>query len=60
MSKYREMTHEEVLAECKKYMNDEHLAFVESHMNLLRMLMKVSFRVSGQPYIIHPLKLREL
>lgn len=30
MSKYREMTHEEVLAECKKYMNDEHLAFVES------------------------------
>ena len=30
MSKYHEMTHEEVLAECKKYMNDEHLAFVES------------------------------
>lgn len=29
MSKYIEMTHEEVISACKKYMNKEQLAFVE-------------------------------
>ena len=54
MSKYREMTHEEVLAECKKYMNDEHLAFVESAYKFAKNAHEGQFRVSGQPYIIHP------
>ena len=54
MSKYREMTHEEVLAECKKYMNDEHLAFVESAYEFAKNAHEGQFRVSGQPYIIHP------
>ncbi len=54
MSKYHEMTHEEVLAECKKYMNDEHLAFVESAYEFAKKAHEGQFRVSGQPYIIHP------
>lgn len=54
MSKYREMTHEEVLAECKKYMNAEHLAFVESAYEFAKNAHEGQFRVSGQPYIIHP------
>lgn len=54
MSKYREMIHEEVLAECKKYMNDEHLAFVESAYKFAKNAHEGQFRVSGQPYIIHP------
>src|SRR5699024_420950 len=54
MSKYHEMTHEEVLAECKKYMNDEHLAFVESAYEVAKRSHEGQFRVSEQAYSNHP------
>lgn len=54
MSKYVEMTHDEVLAVCKKYMNEEHVAFVEKAYAFAKDAHEGQFRESGQPYIIHP------
>lgn len=60
MSKYREMTHEEVLAECKKYMNDEHLAFVESAYEFAKKLMQVNLECLVSLILFTLLKLQEL
>ncbi|EFU78594.1 hypothetical protein HMPREF9223_0551 [Lactobacillus iners ATCC 55195] len=54
MSKYVEMTHDEVLAACKKYMNEEHVAFVEKAYAFAKDAHEGQFRESVQPYIIHP------
>ncbi|QNQ82170.1 RelA/SpoT family protein [Lactobacillus sp. PV012] len=54
MSKYQEMTHEEVYEECKKYMNKEHLEFVEKAYQFAKAAHENQYRASGQPYIIHP------
>lgn len=54
MSKYVEMTHDEVMNECKKYMNDKQLAFVEKAYEFANKAHAGQKRASGQPYIIHP------
>jgi len=54
MSKYIEMTHEEVISACKKYMNKEQLAFVERAYEYADKAHSGQKRASGQPYIIHP------
>ena len=54
MSKYQEMTHEEVYEECKKYLNKEHLEFVERAYQFAKKAHEGQTRASGQPYIIHP------
>ncbi len=54
MSKYVEMTHEEVMSECAKYMNQKHLTFVESAYEFAEKAHHEQIRASGQPYIIHP------
>lgn len=54
MSKYIEMTHEQVIDACKKYMDDDQLAFVESAYQFANEAHKGQTRASGQPYIVHP------
>ncbi len=54
MSKYIEMTHEEVISACEKYMNKEQLAFVEKAYEYADKAHSGQKRASGQPYIIHP------
>lgn len=54
MSKYVEMSHEEVMAACKKYMMPDQLAFVESAYQFAARAHEGQTRASGQPYIVHP------
>ncbi|RVU70217.1 MULTISPECIES: bifunctional (p)ppGpp synthetase/guanosine-3',5'-bis(diphosphate) 3'-pyrophosphohydrolase [Lactobacillus] len=54
MSKYVEMTHDQVIAACQKYMNKEQLAFVEKAYEYANRAHAGQKRASGQPYIIHP------
>lgn len=54
MSKYIEMTHEQVMAACKKYMTAGQLAFVESAYQFAARAHEGQTRASGQPYIVHP------
>lgn len=54
MSKYAEMTHDQVIETCKKYMNDEQIAFVEKAYKFAKNAHKDQKRASGQPYIVHP------
>lgn len=54
MSKYTEMTHEQVMAACKKYMTADQLAFVESACQFAARAHEGQTRASGQPYIVHP------
>ncbi|WEV70218.1 bifunctional (p)ppGpp synthetase/guanosine-3',5'-bis(diphosphate) 3'-pyrophosphohydrolase [Lactobacillus sp. ESL0785] len=54
MSKYVEMTHDQVIDACKKYMNDDQIAFVEEAYQYANEAHKEQKRASGQPYIVHP------
>ncbi|MDF7671958.1 bifunctional (p)ppGpp synthetase/guanosine-3',5'-bis(diphosphate) 3'-pyrophosphohydrolase [Lactobacillus sp. ESL0701] len=54
MSKYIEMTHDQVIAACKKYMTDKQIAFVEKAYEFANNAHKEQKRASGQPYIVHP------
>lgn len=54
MSKYTEMTHEQVMSACKKYMTADQLAFVESAYQFAARAHEGQTRASGQPYIVHP------
>lgn len=54
MSKYIEMTHEQVMAACKKYMTADQLAFVESAYQFAARAHEGQTRASGHPYIVHP------
>lgn len=54
MSKYVEMTHDEVIKACQKYMSPEQAAFVESAYKFANKAHAKQKRASGQPYIIHP------
>lgn len=54
MSKYIEMTYEQVIEACEKYMTDEQLAFVKKAYNYANKAHEGQTRASGQPYIIHP------
>lgn len=54
MSKYVEMTHDQVMAECAKYMNKDQQAFVEKAYEFANKAHSGQKRESGQPYIVHP------
>ena len=54
MSKYIEMTHDQVIDTCKKYMNNDQVAFVEKAYEFANKAHAGQKRASGQPYIIHP------
>lgn len=54
MSKYVEMTHDQVIDTCKKYMNEEQIAFIEKAYEFAKEAHKEQKRASGQPYIVHP------
>ncbi len=54
MSKYVEMTHDQVMAVCQKYMNKKQLAFVEKAYQFADKAHAGQKRASGQPYIVHP------
>lgn len=54
MSKYVEMTHDQVIDACKSYMNDEQVAFVEKAYEYAENAHSGQKRASGKPYIIHP------
>ncbi len=54
MSKYIEMTHDQVMDACKKYMNKDQLAFVEKAYEFANKAHAGQKRASGQPYIVHP------
>lgn len=54
MSKYIEMTHEEVFKACEKYMNKEQLDFVKKAYLFANSAHAEQKRASGQPYIVHP------
>lgn len=54
MSKYIEMTHEQVIDAVKKYMTPEQVDFVEHAYEFANKAHEGQKRASGQPYIIHP------
>lgn len=54
MSKYVEMTHDQVIDACKKYMNNKQIAFVEKAYEYANKAHAGQKRASGQPYIVHP------
>ncbi len=54
MSKYIEMTHDQVIDTCRKYMDESQLAFVEKAYEYANNAHSGQTRASGQPYIIHP------
>lgn len=54
MSKYVEMTHEQVIEACKKYLDDEQIAFIEEAYQFAKKAHANQKRASGQPYIVHP------
>lgn len=54
MSKYIEMTHDEVINTVKKYMNKDQVNFVEKAYEFANKAHADQKRASGQPYIIHP------
>ena len=54
MSKYVEMTHDQVIAACQKYMDADQVAFVEKAYQYAAKAHAGQKRASGQPYIVHP------
>lgn len=54
MSKYVEMTHEQVIDACKKYLDDEQIVFIEEAYQFAKKAHANQKRASGQPYIVHP------
>ncbi|HBQ43500.1 MAG TPA: GTP pyrophosphokinase [Lactobacillus acetotolerans] len=54
MSKYVEMTHDQVIDPCKKYMDEKQVAFVEKAYKFAAKAHKGQKRASGQSYIVHP------
>ena len=54
MSKYVEMTHEQVIDACKKYLDVEQIAFIEEAYQFAKKAHANQKRASGQPYIVHP------
>ncbi len=54
MSKYVEMTHDQVIDACKKYIDEKQVAFVEKAYKFAAKAHKGQKRASGQSYIVHP------
>ncbi|SOC02424.1 GTP pyrophosphokinase [Ureibacillus xyleni] len=56
MAKEQILTPEDVFAQVKTYMNDEHVAFVKKAYEVANEAHKEQLRSSGEPYIIHPIQ----
>ncbi len=56
MAEEPELTQQQVYDICAKYMNDEHLAFVQKAYDFAAYVHKDQLRKSGEPYIIHPVQ----
>ncbi|WKF84514.1 RelA/SpoT family protein [Lacticaseibacillus pantheris] len=56
MAEEPELTQEQVYDICAKYMNEEHLAFVQKAYDFAAYVHKDQLRKSGEPYIIHPIQ----
>ena len=47
---------QDVLDMCRKYMNEDHVAFVKKACDFATYVHREQFRKSGEPYIIHPIQ----
>lgn len=56
MAEEPELTQDQVMAMCAKYMNEEHQAFVKKAYDFAAYVHKDQRRKSGEPYIIHPIQ----
>lgn len=56
MAEIPELTQQDVMALCAKYMNEDHLKFVQHAYDFAAYVHKDQFRKSGEPYIIHPIQ----
>ena len=56
MAEQPELTQQDVMALCAKYMNEEHLKFVQRAYDFAAYVHKDQYRKSGEPYIIHPIQ----
>ncbi|MGJ5607594.1 bifunctional (p)ppGpp synthetase/guanosine-3',5'-bis(diphosphate) 3'-pyrophosphohydrolase [Latilactobacillus sakei] len=56
MSEEKVISQQEVIQLCQKYMNAEHLAFVQKAYDFAAYVHKEQVRQSGEPYIIHPVQ----
>ncbi|KRL68484.1 RelA/SpoT family protein [Companilactobacillus versmoldensis] len=60
MKKREDYTPEEVLDICRKYMNKEHVEFVNKAYNFAAYVHKEQKRATGEPYIIHPTQVAQI
>lgn len=60
MKKREDYTPEEVLDICRKYMNEEHVEFVNKAYNFAAYVHKEQKRATGEPYIIHPTQVAQI
>ncbi|MGX7091443.1 RelA/SpoT family protein [Hutsoniella sourekii] len=56
MAQQRDLTGQEVIDLCKEYMNDSNVAKVEKALEMATLAHKDQYRLSGEPYIIHPIQ----
>ncbi|KRM72715.1 RelA/SpoT family protein [Lacticaseibacillus brantae] len=56
MAEEIELTQDDVMALCRQYMNDDHLAFVQKAYDFAAYVHHEQTRKSGEPYIIHPIQ----
>ncbi|MFD1418098.1 RelA/SpoT family protein [Companilactobacillus keshanensis] len=60
MKKNRDYTPDEVLDICRKYMNEEHVEFVNRSYKFAAYVHKEQKRATGEPYIIHPTQVAQI
>ncbi|MGO4937024.1 RelA/SpoT family protein [Fundicoccus sp. Sow4_H7] len=56
MARGQELSASEVLDICRTYMNDSNVAFVEKALNFATKAHEDQRRLSGEPYIVHPIQ----
>jgi guanosine-3',5'-bis(diphosphate) 3'-pyrophosphohydrolase len=56
MSKEPVLSANDVIEMCRKYMNEEHTAFVQKACDFSAYVHKEQYRQSGEPYIMHPIQ----
>lgn len=56
MTRNQDLTAEDVLSLCAEYMNEKNLKLVRKSYDFARLAHQEQFRLSGEPYIIHPIQ----
>lgn len=56
VSQQKDLTQEDVMVLCRKYMNEDHLRFVQKAYDFAAYVHKDQRRQSGEPYIVHPVQ----